>query len=119
MSAPPRKRRVLFLIADTGAGHRSAANAILRAMRMLENSPELSSPRHPSAAGSVPRAGRLRENSGWDAHIVDAFVECGRFPLRNGISLYGPTIKHRPGLYGRFFHMTNTTERYQTAMRYM
>jgi 1,2-diacylglycerol 3-beta-galactosyltransferase len=118
MSAPPRTRRVLFLIADTGAGHRSAANAILRAMHMLETSPALSSPRHP-AAGSAPRANRLHENSGWDAQIVDAFVECGRFPLRNGISLYGPTIKHRPGLYGRFFHLTNTAERYQTAMRYM
>lgn len=125
MSAPPSQRRVLFLIADTGAGHRSAANAIVHAMERLAASPELSSPRHPivAPAGADTRAdnrpGKPRDNSGWKAFIVDAFVECGRFPLRNGIFLYGPAIKHSPRLYGRFFHLTNTTARYQAATRYM
>src|SRR5690348_10401489 len=31
-----RRRTILFLIADTGAGHRSAANAIIRAMAELQ-----------------------------------------------------------------------------------
>lgn len=121
MSAPPRQRRVLFLIADTGAGHRSAANAIHHAMRMLADSPELSSPRHPVSGpdGVEQRPGRPRENGGWHADIVDAFMECGRFPLRNGIFLYGPAIKHSPRLYGGFFHLTNSTARYQAATRYM
>lgn len=121
MSAPPSQRRVLFLIADTGAGHRSAANAIVHAMELLATSPELSSPRHPivSPDGSGIRTGKPRDNGGWVASIVDAFVECGRFPLRNGISLYGPAIKHSPRLYGRFFHLTNTAARYQAATRYM
>lgn len=121
MSAPPSQRRVLFLIADTGAGHRSAANAILHAMQLLAESPELSSPRHPiiTDSGTTMRAGRPRENGGWDALIVDAFMECGRFPLRNGVFLYGPAIKHSPRLYGRFFHLTNTAARYEAATRYM
>lgn len=118
MTAPTRQRRVLFLIADTGAGHRSAANAIHHAMRLLAESPSLSSPRLPTPeGGKAERPGRPYNNAGWEAIIVDAFVECSHFPLRNGVFLYAPAIKYSPRLYGRFFRMTNTTARFQAAAR--
>jgi 1,2-diacylglycerol 3-beta-galactosyltransferase len=127
MTDSPRQRRVLFLIADTGAGHRSAANAIHHAMRFLAESPAYSSPRlavpvagavagAPTTA-TIRRPARPRDNAGWDAQIVDAFVECGRFPLRNGVFLYGPAIKHSPQLYGRVFHVSNSPRRFQAAWR--
>lgn len=119
MPAPTRQRRILFLIADTGAGHRSAANAIHHAMRMLAESPSLSSPRLPvpGGTGMMQRPGRPYPNDGWSAAIVDAFVECSRFPLRNSVFLYAPAIKHSPRLYGQFFRMTNTATRFQAATR--
>lgn len=39
--------------------------------------------------------------------IVDVFEEYSRFPLREAVKLYGPTIRYNPSLYGRFFHMTD------------
>lgn len=100
MNLPTRPRTVLFLIADTGAGHRSAANAIHRAMRMLNTRAD--------AAGQTPD---------WQAHIVDAIAECSRFPLRHGVSLYGPAITRSPQLYGRLFHLTNSSVRFERAWR--
>ncbi|HEY7984072.1 MAG TPA: glycosyltransferase [Ktedonobacterales bacterium] len=119
MNGPARQRRVLFLIADTGAGHRSAANAIHHAMRLLADSPELSLPRAtvPAGAGRAERPRRPKANDGWEASIVDAFVESMGLPLRKSASLYGPAIKHSPRLYGRFFRMTNTSNRFTAAWR--
>jgi 1,2-diacylglycerol 3-beta-galactosyltransferase len=124
MTASPRQRHVLFLIADTGAGHRSAANAIHHAMRILAESSALSSshshlplPAGSRAATMVLHPARTHDYARWDAQIVDAFVECGRFPLRNGVSLYGPAIKHSPNLYGRVFRVSNTPRRFQAAWR--
>lgn len=42
--------------------------------------------------------------------IVDVFEEYGRFPLREAVKLYGPTIRYNPSLYGRFFHMTDRAQ---------
>ncbi len=92
MRAQRRRRTVLFLLADTGAGHRSAANAIVAAMRAADE-PD------------------------WRPVIVDGIRACGRFPFRNGVFLYGPMTKHRPQLFGRFFHLTNTPERVEVARR--
>jgi 1,2-diacylglycerol 3-beta-galactosyltransferase len=119
MTAPTRQRRVLFLIADTGAGHRSAANAIHHAMRLLAESPSHAAPRTPvrSGKGLAERPGRLSPNDRWEALIVDAFVECSRFPLRNGVFLYAPAIRHSPRLYGQFFRLTNTSARFHAAAR--
>ncbi len=39
--------------------------------------------------------------------IVDVFEEYSRFPLREAVKLYGPTIRHNPKLYGRVFHLSN------------
>lgn len=108
MNAPRRPRTVLFLIADTGAGHRSAANAICEAMRAIRPAALATEEISPSSR---------RRDPGWRPVIVDVFAECGRFPLRNGVSLYGPAIQHSPQLYGQIYRLTNTTERFNAARR--
>lgn len=109
MKGTPRPKTVLFLISDTGAGHRSAANAINAAMRLIQEQ----TPRTPRA--SSPHGAAHDPN--WRAVIVDAFAECANFPLRKGVFLYGPAIKHSPRLYSRLFHMTNTVNRFNAAYR--
>jgi len=63
----------------------------------------------------VPRA--PLHDSNWRAVIVDGFAECANFPLRKGVFLYGPAIKHSPRLYSRLFHMTNSVHRFNAAYR--
>ncbi|HEX8982134.1 MAG TPA: glycosyltransferase [Ktedonobacterales bacterium] len=109
MKGTSRPRTVLFLISDTGAGHRSAANAIHAAMRVVqEQTPR--SPRNSSSHGAI-------HDPNWRVVIVDGFAECANFPLRKGVFLYGPAIKHSPRLYSRLFHMTNTVNRFNAAYR--
>ncbi len=108
----PRPRTVLFLISDTGAGHRSAANALHAAMKLVR--PQSPSPDQPRRG----RSGRKPvPNPSWRAIIVDGFSECANFPLRKGVFLYGPAIKHSPRLYAQIFHMTNTVSRFNAAYR--
>lgn len=92
---------VLFLIADTGAGHRSAATAIAKALRIVYEQARASG--HP-----VPDL---------EIHIVDVFTECAQFPLRTSVALYGPAVRHSPRLYGQLFHITNSAERFDAAKR--
>src|SRR5579859_929871 len=112
------QRTILFLIADTGAGHRSAANAISNAMKIIsqreqeawraslmvkpagveQGSVLMASP-EASAIAAPPPTYRLE--------IVDVFEEYSRFPLREAVKLYGPTIRYNPKLYGQFFHSSN------------
>src|SRR5262245_40277472 len=101
LAAPSRPRTILFLIADTGAGHRSAAGAIAKALRLVYEQVH---------ADGEPAPGV-------DIHIVDAFAECGRVPLRETISFYGPVTKHSPGFYRQIFHITNSVERFTAASR--
>jgi len=68
----------------------------------------------------TPRANSLRgalHDPNWRVVIVDGFAECANFPLRKGVFLYGPAIKHSPRLYSRLFHMTNTVTRFNAAYR--
>jgi len=83
-------RTILFLIADTGAGHRSAANAIRNAITIISQ--------------------REQKASTYRVEIVDAFEEYGRFPLREAMKLYGPTIRYNPRLYGQVFHLSNQAQ---------
>jgi 1,2-diacylglycerol 3-beta-galactosyltransferase len=39
--------------------------------------------------------------------IVDVFQEYSRFPLREAVKLYGPTIRYNPKLFGEVFHLSN------------
>ncbi len=102
-----QERTLLFLIADTGAGHRSAANAIRNAISIIaqqeqekwlalqpENAGERESPAPPT----------------YRVEIVDAFEEYGRFPLREAMKLYGPAIRYNPRLYGQVFHLSNQSQ---------
>ena len=107
MKTPKRPRTILFLIADTGAGHRSAANAIVAAMLDLRT----------KEARLEPKYAGAQRDPGWKAVVVDAFADCSRFPLRSGVSLYGPAIQHSPRLFGQIYHITNSRTRFNTARR--
>ncbi|HEV2580352.1 MAG TPA: glycosyltransferase [Ktedonobacteraceae bacterium] len=127
-----QERVILFLIADTGAGHRSAANAIRNAISIIvqreqeqwlalqQESLAQETP-HPSAAPDIPVtttpiAGSLASSSStpepptYRIEIVDAFEEYGRFPLREAMKLYGPAIRYNPRLYGQVFHLSNQAQ---------
>jgi UDP-N-acetylglucosamine:LPS N-acetylglucosamine transferase len=92
---------ILFLISDTGAGHRSAASAIAKALRIV----------YEQARANGQPAPNI------DIRIVDVFAECARFPLRKSVALYGPVTQHSPRLYGQIFHITNSAERFNAAKR--
>ncbi|HEX5548153.1 MAG TPA: glycosyltransferase [Ktedonobacterales bacterium] len=89
------------MISDTGAGHRSAATAIAKALRIV----------YEQACASGYLAPDI------DIHIVDVFRECAQFPLRKSVALYGPVVRHSPRLYGQLFHITNSAERFDAAKR--
>ncbi|WP_242527459.1 MGDG synthase family glycosyltransferase [Ktedonosporobacter rubrisoli] len=111
------QRTILFLIADTGAGHRSAANAISHAITLLsqeeqarwhmcmdernKSEVELSTS---DEAGSFSQ-GELAPPQ-YHIEIVDVFEQYSFFPLREITKLYGPAIRLSPQMYGKFFeHM--------------
>ncbi len=98
------QRTILFLIADTGAGHRSAANALRNAINIIAEEE-----REKWLEGQQGGAGleNAPEPLTYRIEIVDVFEEYSRFPLREAMKLYGPTIRYNPSLYGRFFHMTD------------
>jgi 1,2-diacylglycerol 3-beta-galactosyltransferase len=84
VAGPSAPQPVLFLIADTGGGHRAAAEAVIGALKR----------RYPGAFDPVlcdpvggPRAAWL---------------------LRPLTGLYGPTIRWVPLLWGAVFYATNT-----------
>lgn len=110
------QRTILFLIADTGAGHRSAANAIRNAISIIaqkeqeewharqQNSTGVTSSQEvPEPLTPQPPTYRLE--------IVDVFKDYSQFPLREAVKLYGPTIRYNPKLFGRVFHMSNRIQR--------
>jgi 1,2-diacylglycerol 3-beta-galactosyltransferase len=75
--------RLLFLIADTGGGHRAAANAVERQM-----------------AASSP--GDL------EITILDPFASAKPRVIGGTASLYGPITRHARWLWGGLYHATNT-----------
>ncbi|GHO44825.1 MGDG synthase family glycosyltransferase [Ktedonospora formicarum] len=110
-----KQRTILFLIADTGAGHRSAANAITGAIKLIsQREQEAWQAQHaeqlvPSTvAGSASETGvPALEPPTYRIEIVDVFEEYSRFPLREAVKLYGPTIRYNPKLFGDVFHLSN------------
>jgi 1,2-diacylglycerol 3-beta-galactosyltransferase len=94
--AASARRTVLFLIAETGAGHHNAAAAIAGALRLQYE--------HEQARG--------RPTPTLEIHIVDAFAKCARPALRAAVSCYGPVTQHGPRLYGYAFHLTNSKRRF-------
>lgn len=74
---------LLFLIADTGGGHRASASAVARELARG----------HP---GSL------------EVHIVDPFAELGPAVLGRLSGLYGPITQRAPWLWGGLYHSTNS-----------
>jgi 1,2-diacylglycerol 3-beta-galactosyltransferase len=104
--ANANERTILFLIADTGAGHRSAANAIRNAISMISEKEQAewlacqqNKTEEAASVSSAPPTYRIE--------IVDVFEEYSRFPLREAVKLYGPTIRYNPKIYGRIFNTSN------------
>ena len=98
------QRTILFLIADTGAGHRSAANAIRNAIMLISQKEQeewLARQQNSTQNIDVPPPPTYR------IEIVDAFEEYSHFPLRGFMKLYGPTVRYNPKLYGRAFRLSN------------
>src|SRR5947209_10914686 len=105
---------MLFLIADTGAGHRSAANAIRNAITLISQR-EQEAWHATQLNASITTTG-AREQLAADVspppptyriEIVDVFEEYSRFPLREAVKLYGPAIRYNPKMYGRVYHLSN------------
>ncbi len=104
------QRTILFLIADTGAGHRSAANAIRNAVTLISQK-EQEEWLERQQTGTEVQMGTPAP-PGYRIEIVDVFEEYSRFPLRETVKLYGPAIRFRPKLYGRVFHLSNQARRF-------
>jgi 1,2-diacylglycerol 3-beta-galactosyltransferase len=120
----PRTRSILFLVGDTGAGHRRAADAVCRAIRQLVAA-------HPPTGGSwraavpglsystdqtalaasavavIERIAEYPEPADYELDCVDAFRVSGRFPLRSLGPLYQLSTRYTPWMYGRLFHLTS------------
>lgn len=75
---PIMKKKVLYLFSDTGGGHRSAVNAIIKAVEQL-------------------KPGRFNQE------MVDAFAQCSGF-LNVFARLYAPVIKYSPELWGMLYY---------------
>ncbi len=102
--ATPTQRTILFLIADTGAGHRSAANAMRNAVTLIaQQEQEQWRSQHDGEAQGGPPTYRIE--------IVDVFEEYARFPLREAAKLYGPVIRYNPRLFGHVFHSMDNARR--------
>jgi 1,2-diacylglycerol 3-beta-galactosyltransferase len=104
------QRTILFLIADTGAGHRSAANAIRNALTLIAQKEQeewlAQQQTGTKEQVSVPAP------PGYRIEIIDVFEEYSRFPLRETMKLYGPAIRYRPKLYGRVYRLSNQIQRF-------
>ncbi len=108
------QRTILFLIADTGAGHRSAANAIRNAITFIAQKRQEEWLIN-QQAGAEEQKG-VHAQTGYRIEIVDVFEEYSRFPLREAVKLYGPAIRYRPKLYGRIYQFSNQAQRF-SAMK--
>jgi 1,2-diacylglycerol 3-beta-galactosyltransferase len=76
-------RRLLFLIADTGGGHRAAATAVERQM-----------------ADTAPGE--------FEITILDPFAAAPRRIIGGMAGLYGPITRHARWLWGGLYHATNS-----------
>jgi 1,2-diacylglycerol 3-beta-galactosyltransferase len=120
----PRTRSILFLVGDTGAGHRRAADAVCRAIRQLVAAypPAAGSLRAPvlgtayssdqdalagGAVAVIDRVAEYPQPADYVLECIDAFRVAGQFPLRSLGPLYQFSIRHAPWMYGRLFHLTS------------
>lgn len=86
-------KRVLFLISDTGGGHRSGAQAIGAALDEID--------------------GETR----FEWRIDDIATHC-TFPLSQLGPAYSAALRFAPPIYGALYHATNGRRRYRTIVRF-
>ncbi len=86
-------RRALFLISDTGGGHRSAANAITAALDEIE------------------------EPFAFEHRIEDVAAHCS-FPLTQLGLGYSMALRYAPPVYGALYYATNGRRRYRALVRF-
>jgi 1,2-diacylglycerol 3-beta-galactosyltransferase len=86
-------KRALFLISDTGGGHRSAANAIAAALDEI---------RHPYS---------------FEHRIDDVAAHCS-FPLTQLGWGYSTALRYAPPVYGALYYATNGRRRYKALVRF-
>jgi 1,2-diacylglycerol 3-beta-galactosyltransferase len=75
--------RLLFLIADTGGGHRAAANAVAAQLRTSSLGPH-------------------------DITILDPFAQSSPRLVARGTALYGPLTRLAPWAWGALYHASNS-----------
>ncbi|MBV8531837.1 MAG: hypothetical protein JO104_11000, partial [Candidatus Eremiobacteraeota bacterium] len=85
-------KRALFLISDTGGGHRSAANAITAALDEIET---------------------VR----FEHRIDDVAAHCS-FPLTQLGFAYSTALRYAPPVYGALYYATNGRRRYKALVRF-
>ena len=81
---------ILFLMSETGGGHRSAAEAITAALQR--------------SAPEVPVA------------FLDFFAACAPLPLNRPGGLYRAWVRYAPWLWGAAFHLTNGRRRVRPVL---
>ena len=86
------KKRALFLISDTGGGHRSAANAIAVAL------------------------GEIREPE--FEHRIEDVAAHATFPLTQLGWGYSAALRYAPPVYGALYYATNGRRRYKALVRF-
>jgi 1,2-diacylglycerol 3-beta-galactosyltransferase len=82
-AAPGAPRSLLFLIADTGGGHRASAAAVARHL-------------------AATRPG------GYRTYILDPFADAAPPVVGRVTAAYSPLIRHAPWLWGALYHATNS-----------
>ena len=86
-------KRALFLISDTGGGHRSAANAITAALD------------------------EIQEPFRWEHRVEDVAAHCS-FPLTQLGLGYSMALRYAPPVYGALYYATNGRRRYKALVRF-
>ena len=87
-------KRALFLISDTGGGHRSAANAITAALD------------------------EIKDPYAFEHRIEDVAAHCS-FPLTQLGLGYSMALRYAPPVYGALYYATNGRRRYQGARSFL
>jgi 1,2-diacylglycerol 3-beta-galactosyltransferase len=86
-------KRALFLISDTGGGHRSAANAITAALD------------------------EIVEPVAFEHRVDDVAAHCS-FPLTQLGWGYSAALRYAPPVYGALYYATNGRRRYRALVRF-
>ena len=86
-------KRAMFLISDTGGGHRSAANAITAALDEIDTPDR------------------------FEHRIEDVAAHCS-FPLTQLGLGYSMALRYAPPVYGALYYATNGRRRYKALIRF-